>query len=416
MQALIIGAGIGGLTTALQLHRLGFEVTVFESTHQLKPLGAGINLLPHGAKTLIELGLGEALAATGIQTRALKYMTKYGQEIYSDPRGLQAGFKWPQFSIHRGHLQFLIRDAFLERLGPERLLTGHHLASFEQAGERVIAHFIDKATGQPAGSYNGDMLIAADGIHSTVRKLLYPDQGPAQFSGVMMWRGVAETEPFLDGQTMVIAGNFLHKAVVYPISEALRQQGRSLTNWVMEIRVGGDQAPEVEDWNRRGQLDECWYAFKDWSFAEVDIPAILQATETILRYPMVDRDPLPRWSFGRVTLLGDAAHPMYPMGSNGASQAILDTVALVEAFETHGEDVAAALQTYEEARLGPTAQVVYSNRGYGPEAILQIVEDRLTSPHDRVEDVITRAEIDEITLNYRRLAGFDVSELNRAAK
>jgi len=411
---LIAGSGIGGLTTALQLHQLGLEVMIFESVHQIKPLGAGINLLPHGAKALIELGLGDRLTETGIQTREIKYLTKFGQEIYGDPRGLYAGFKWPQISIHRGHLQFLLLDAVLERLGPDCILTGHHLVSFEQTAETVTAHFVDKSTGRPLNSYTGDLLIAADGIHSVARRQFYHDEGPAHFSGVMMWRGVAETEPFLDGETMIIAGNFKHKAVVYPISNELRQQGRSLTNWVMEIRVGGDQAPEIEDWNRRGDLSEFLYAYRDWTFDFIDIPAILHATKIILRYPMVDRDPLPRWSFGRATLLGDAAHPMYPMGANGASQAILDAVALAEALQNHEADIEAALRTYEQVRLGSTSDVVYSNRQYGPEAILQIVEDRMTSPHDRVEDVITRAEIDEVTLGYRKIAGFDVEDLNRS--
>lgn len=414
MRALIAGSGIGGLTTALQLHQLGLEVMIFESVHQIKPLGAGINLLPHGAKALIELGLGDRLTETGIQTREIKYLTKYGQEIYGDPRGLYAGFKWPQVSIHRGHLQFLLLDAVLERLGPDCILTGHHLVSFEQTAETVTAHFVDKTTGQPLDSYTGDLLIAADGIHSVARRQFYPDEGPAHFSGVMMWRGVAETEPFLDGETMIIAGNFKHKAVVYPISNELRQQGRSLTNWVMEIRVGGDQAPEIEDWNRQGDLSEFLYAYRDWTFDFIDIPAILHATKIILRYPMVDRDPLPRWSFGRATLLGDAAHPMYPMGANGASQAILDAVALAEALQNHEADIEAALRIYEQVRLGSTSDVVYSNRQYGPEAILQIVEDRMTSPDDRVEDVITRAEIDKITLGYRKIAGFDVENLNRS--
>lgn len=416
MHALIAGGGIGGLTTALQLHRLGVEVTIFESVHEIEPLGAGINLLPHGARVLVDLGLEEQLAATGIQTRRIRYMTRYGQEIYSDPCGRYAGYKWPQFSIHRGDLQMLLLDAVRERLGAERLLTGHHLTRVEQTEHAVIAHFVDRSTRRPAGVYTGDLLIAADGIHSAVRRHFYPDEGPAHFSGVMMWRGVAETEPFLDGETMIIAGNFQHKAVVYPISEKLRRQGRSLTNWVMEIRVGGDEAPEHEDWNRKGALDEFFYAFEEWTFPDIDIPAILRATDTILRYPMVDRDPLPRWSFGRVTLLGDAAHPMYPMGANGASQAILDSVALAEELQgTREENVEMALKAYEEARLEPTAEVVYSNREYGPEAMLQIVDDRIESADDRVEEVITGEEIEEITGGYRKTAGYDVEELNRKA-
>jgi 2-polyprenyl-6-methoxyphenol hydroxylase-like FAD-dependent oxidoreductase len=414
MRALIVGAGIGGLTTALQLHHLGVEVTIFESARELKPLGVGINLLPHGAKVLIELGLGDRLDQTGIRTREIKYLTRYGQEIYGDPRGLQAGFSWPQYSIHRGELQFILLDAVLDTLGPGCLYKGHHLASFEQTSNHVIAHFVDKTSRNAVGSYTGEMLIAADGIHSVARRQFYPDEGPARFSGVMMWRGVSETAPILDGETMFITGNFQQKAVIYPISEQMRQQGKSLTNWVMEIRTGGDTAPEVEGWNRHGELSEFADAYNDWSFELLDIPSILQSAQIILRYPMVDRDPLPQWSFDRVTLLGDAAHPMYPMGANGGSQAILDTVALREAIQTHGDDVPTALQTYEHKRRVATAELLYSNRRYGPEAILQIVEDRMTSPEDRIEDIITREEIDQITLGYRKVAGFDVDELNRS--
>jgi 2-polyprenyl-6-methoxyphenol hydroxylase-like FAD-dependent oxidoreductase len=413
MRAIIIGAGIGGLTTALHLHRLGIEVAIYESVQQLKPLGAGINLLPHGAKVLIELGLQERLDEIAIRTREIKYLTRYGQEIYADPRGLHAGFAWPQYSIHRGELQFILLDAVKTTIGADCLKMGHHLRAFEQTEANVTAHFIDKVTGTAPGSATGDMLIAADGIHSAARRQIAPDEGPARFSGVMMWRGAAETAPILDGETMFIAGNFQDKVVVYPISPAYRQQGKSLTNWVAEIRTGGDTAPEIEDWNREGDVSEFIDTYKKWDFGFVNVPDIFRATKRILRFPMVDRDPLPRWSHGRMTLLGDAAHPMVPMGANGASQAILDAVALSESLQEDGADVVAALQSYEQKRLQPTAEIVYSNRRYGPEAILQIVEDRMTSPDDKIEDVITREEIDRITLGYRKVAGFDVEELNR---
>ena len=414
MRALIIGAGIGGLTTALYLHRLGIEVKIFESVQEIKPLGAGINLLPHGTKALTDLGLQERMDATAIHTREIKYLTKYGQEIYSDPRGLYAGFKWPQYSIHRGHLQMLILDAVIERLGADCLQLGRHLIGFEQSSGTVKAFLADKATGRPVASVSGDFMIAADGIHSVARRQFYPDEGPAIFSGVMMWRGVAETDMIMDGETMFIAGNFREKAVIYPMSRPHFEQGRSLTNWVMEIRVGGDEAPEVEDWNREGDISEFYDTYAEWDFGFLNVPKILKATPKILRYPMVDRNPLPRWTFGRVTLLGDAAHPMYPMGANGASQAILDAVALSEALTTHQTNIEAALETYQKARQGPTAEVVRSNRQYGPEAILQIVEERLTGPDDRIEDLITREEIDEITLGYRKVAGFDVDKLNQS--
>jgi 5-methylphenazine-1-carboxylate 1-monooxygenase len=412
MRALVIGAGIGGLTAALKLHARGMEALVFESVKEIRPLGVGINLLPHGTRELIELGLGEELAATGIETRALKYLSQYGQEIMEDPRGRAAGYRWAQYSIHRGALQMILLQAVRERLGSDAVRTGHHLTAFEQDGSGVVAVFGDKATGERRGSVRGDLLIGADGIHSAVRACLYPNEGPPRFSGMMMWRGIVESEPFLDGRTMIIAGHWNQEAVVYPVSREAARRGRSLINWVAVLRIGGEQ-PRREDWSRQGRLEDFVPRFANWKFGFIDLPSLFGMTERILEYPMVDRDPLDRWSFGRVILLGDAAHPMYPNGANGAAQGILDAEALAAALGEAEGDLVAALMRYEAARRPATAAVVLSNRQFGPERVLQVVEERIRGPEDDIAAVVTREELEDITRRYCRIAGFDVETLNQ---
>jgi 5-methylphenazine-1-carboxylate 1-monooxygenase len=412
MRALVVGAGIGGLTAALKLHERGIETLVFESVQEIRALGVGINLLPHGTRELIGLGLGEMLAASAIETRALKYLSQYGQEIMEDPRGRAAGFRWPQYSIHRGALEMILLQVARERLGPDAIRTGHHLTAFEQDDSSVVAAFADKASGAHRGSVRGDLLIGADGIHSTVRARLYPGEGPPSFSGLMMWRGIVESGPFLDGRTMIIAGNWNQEAVVYPVSREAAQRDRSLINWVAVLRIGGEQ-PRREDWSRQGRHEDFLPRFADWKFGFIDLPALFRMTRSILEYPIVDRDPLDRWSFGRVTLLGDAAHPMYPNGSNGAAQAILDAEALAAALGEAGDDVAAALARYEADRRPATAAVVLSNRQFGPERVLQVVDERIRGPEDDIASVFTREEFEDITRRYGRIAGFDVETLNQ---
>jgi 2-polyprenyl-6-methoxyphenol hydroxylase-like FAD-dependent oxidoreductase len=410
MHILIAGAGIGGLTAALALERRGIRATVVEAASRIEPLGVGINLLPHGAAVLWELGLGPGLEATGIRTRAIEYRTRFGQLVLSDPRGLHAGFPWPQYSIHRRELQLLLYRAALSRL-PGRVLTGLRLDGFEQDSDGVTARLTRREDGA-ATTLRADALIGADGIHSTVCRLLH-GAIPLGFSGTMMWRGCVEQPPFLDGETMIIAGHHATKAVIYPISREAASRGRSLVNWAAELEVGQDTSYEREDWNRPGDPDEFVPRFEGFRFDFLDVPALFRATPRIFVYPMVDRDPLPRWGEGRVTLLGDAAHPMYPIGANGASQAILDADALARALGESGGDLPERLAGYEAVRRPATAQVVLSNRAKGPERVLVLAHERVRGPEDDVTRLIGREELDAITMEYRRVAGFDLDALKR---
>lgn len=410
MKALIAGGGIGGLTAALCLHHAGIDCEVFEAASEMRPLGVGINLLPHSVRVFSLLGLEPALAASGIATAELAYYSKHGRKIWSEPRGRDAGYRWPQYSIHRGELQMLLLRAVTERLGPEGVRPGHQLASFRDLADRVEATFVDRRSGATVAVRSGDLLIGADGIHSAVRRHFYPDEAEPRFSGRLLWRSTTETQPFLGGRSMIMAGHERQKFVAYPISAGHERRGRSLVNWVAELTVGGEREPP-RDWNREVDRSAFAAAFDGWRFDWLDIPALIAASGPVFEYPMSDRDPVDRWTFGRVTLLGDAAHPMYPIGSNGASQAILDAGALAEALKAEA-DVCRALQRYEAARLPLTSRIVLANRRQGPEAVMQMVEERAPAGFDRLDEVISQAELEAVAARYKQVAGFDKDALN----
>ncbi|MDN4494324.1 flavin-dependent oxidoreductase [Ureibacillus aquaedulcis] len=410
--AIVVGGGIGGLVTALRLQRVGVLVKVFESVDNIKALGVGINLLPHSVKVLTELGLTEKLEKTGLPTAELMYVNKFGKKIWQEERGLNAGYNWPQYSIHRGELQMLLLNAVKEQLGEESVLTGHHLTSFENEADGVVAHFENKKTGEHIGSYRADILIAADGIHSVVRKHFYPNEGLPKYSGRILWRGITESEPYLTGRSMIMAGFQDQKFVAYPISPELAKEGRSLVNWIAELSI--DEMPDRADWNKEIDKEKFAPAFKNWNFGWLNVPKIIEEATAVYEFPMVDRDPLPQWTFGRVTLLGDAAHPMYPIGSNGASQAILDADALGQVIEGQ-QDVETALKEYEAKRREATANIVLMNRQNGPEQVMQIVEERAPNGFDNLDDVISYEELAEIANKYKQVAGFDRETLNSKA-
>ena len=411
-EILIVGAGIGGLTAALSLHEVGFRVRVFESVSELKMLGVGINLLPHAVREMQELGLRSALESAAAQCLELAYFTKRGQRIWGEPRGLAAGYAWPQFSLHRGVLHRVLLDAARERLGTDRIHLGHHFRRFEMRSGDVAAFFGDREKGAEFPAVTGRALIAADGIHSAARRNFYPNEGPPRWNGALMWRGIAEATPVLDGRTMVMAGHTRQKFVCYPIGEPSNDSGHQSINFVAELRFDTTDLLEREDWTRPAKLSDVLPAFESWRFEWLDVPSILRAASQIWVYPMIDRDPLPRWSHGPVTLLGDAAHPMYPIGSNGASQAILDARVLAGCLRHYVTDLPRGLQRYEDLRRPATAAIVLANREQGPEIAMQLVEDRAPDGFARLDDVVNAEELRAIADKYKKLAGFAVAELN----
>jgi 2-polyprenyl-6-methoxyphenol hydroxylase-like FAD-dependent oxidoreductase len=406
----IVGAGIGGLTAALSLHEAGFAVDVYESVGRIEALGVGINLLPHAVRELDALGLLEALEARAVAPQRLAYLTKRGEPIWDEPRGRAAGYAWPQLSIHRGVLQQVLLGAVADRLGPGRVHTGHHLVAVDDTTTGpTIAHFAARRGGQATIAAPATVVIGADGIHSTLRAQRYPAEGPPKWNGALLWRGVAEAAPLLDGRTLVWAGHPDQKFVAYPIADL--PGGRQLVNFVAEFRTDGRDLVEREDWNQPGILEDFVDRFESWRFGWLDVPALIRSAPGTFRFPMVDRDPLPRWTFGRTTLLGDAAHPMYPIGSNGASQAILDARVLAGCLRSHPDDPRAALDRYDAERRPATAAIVEANRGLGPELPMLLVEQRAPDGFGALADVITPAEISAATEGYRRTAGFALAAL-----
>ncbi|WP_437306197.1 flavin-dependent oxidoreductase [Sorangium sp. So ce388] len=399
MEVIVAGAGIGGLAAALALHAAGHEVTVCEAALKILPLGVGINLLPHAAEVLDELGLVEALLAQGVATRELVYFNRFGQRIWGEPRGRFAGHATPQISLHHGALQGVLFDAAVERLGPGRVLCDQRLAGHEEGEGCIVARFVDREGS--AWKVPADLLICADGIHSAARARLYPREGPPVYGGRILWRATTLAAPFLTGASMIMAGHQDQKFVVYPISPP-GPDGRQRINWIAELTVA--ESLRREDWNRRGDPADFLPRFEDWRFGWLDVPGLIRGAEAIYEFPLVDRDPLPRWSYGRMTLLGDAAHAMYPIGSNGASQAILDARALVRALAAHADPVE-ALAAYEAARLPATAAIVAANRGNGPEQCMQIAQERAPDGFDRIEDVFAPGELEAIAARYKVLTG-----------
>lgn len=406
MKINIAGAGIGGLAAAIALKQAGQDVTVYEAVDELAPLGVGINLLPQAAHVLAQLGILDRLLDQGVATRELSYFNVHGQRIWTEPRGLFAGFDAPQISISRGTLQMTLLDFARAQLGPERVVTGHRLQSFCQDADQATATFVtsDGVTTHEVS----DLLICADGIHSTARRQMFPDEGGPIYSGRLLWRGTSLAEPFLTGASMIMAGYEDQKFVCYPI-EAVGENGLQRINWVAELRR---PLPEREQgWNRQGDIEDFLPAFESWNFDWLNVPGLIRGAQRIYEYPMVDRDPVPTWSQGRVTLLGDSAHPMYPIGSNGASQAILDARALVEALDRVGQgtaqpgrasDIAAS---YEQQRLPSTAAIVKANRGNGPEQCMQLAHERAPEGFASLDDVFAQGELQAIADQYKQLTG-----------
>ncbi|PIA96286.1 hypothetical protein CB0940_10739 [Cercospora beticola] len=427
----IIGSGVGGLATALQLHAHGFRnIDLYEASTQLLSLGVGINVQPSAVLILRNLGLLPALQHTGVETKELNYYDRFGNPIISEPRGKYAGYQVPQFSIHRGNLQMLLLDAVKERLGEDRIHLNHCLESFENTAtsKPVRLRFIQKKTGTPAtnAEVEADIVIAADGINSKVRSILYPKEGPPHFSGRILWRGYLEREPFLTSASMIWSGHANQKFIAYPIINYHDQAGsKSMVNWIAELRVRDENDPDTTppvksgDWLMSVPKKRFAGEFKDWTFGFLNVPELIEKTEKVFEYPMCDRDPVDRWSFGRLTLLGDSAHSMYPIGSNGASQAILDAASLTSHLLSWRSgkiaDIPAALKAYQDERLPITAKIIMANRGNGPDHVMQVAYERAPDGFKHINDIIPQDELEGIGLAYKAIAGFEIEKVNEAA-
>lgn len=406
---IIVGGGIGGLTLALFLHRAGISCRVYEAAPELKAVGVGVSLLPHSTKALGELGLNEALAKVAVTTAESVFFNRFGQRIHGEPTGKIAGYDYPQFQVHRGDLHRVLLEAFKARIGADRLFTGWKCSGFSQDANSATAHFRSSTTGEELPSQTGVAVIACDGLHSVIRKQLHPNEGEPVYSGVNMWRGVTRWKPWMGGNTYVRGGWLTPgKMVIYPIRNQLDADGKQLINWVAEVTT---PVYEKRDWNRPGRLEDFIHVFDDWHFEWLDVPAMIRAADVILEFPMIDQDPLPWWTQGRVTLLGDAAHPMVPRGSNGAGQAILDGQALAQILAST-PDTAQALKDYEAKRLPATANIVRTNRVNPPDAILREVYERTgDKPFKNIDDVISKKELMDISDSYKRVAGYDKASL-----
>jgi 2-polyprenyl-6-methoxyphenol hydroxylase-like FAD-dependent oxidoreductase len=406
VRVVIVGAGIGGASLALSLHAAGItDVILLESVSEIRPLGVGINVLPHAVRELTELGLGEQLAATGVATAELTYVNRKGQTIWTEPRGTAAGYNHPQYSIHRGHLQLLLLEAVAQRLGTDAVRTGCRVLAADTTEQGAQVRFIHEGR---ESVETADVVIAADGIKSAVRAQWFPDEGPPVWNGQILWRAVSRVRPFRTGRSMFMAGDREIKFVGYPIGE-IDDDGLQLINWIAEKDLTGADGAN-SDWNKSVDRSVFAPAFADWHYDWLDIPALIAAADEVYEYPMVDRPPLDSWVRGRVALLGDAAHPTYPIGSNGSSQAIIDGRVLAYGLATRPIDDALAF--YEGERLPKTRELQRVNRAMGPERVMQLARERAPEGFDDIEQVIPRSELEEIASNYKRVAGFEPSMLN----
>lgn len=412
-RVLIAGGGIGGLATALTLHQVGVEAVVFETVRALKPLGVGINIQPNAVRELFDLGFTrDDLDRAGIATREFSLVGLNGRDIYSEPRGEQAGYHWPQYSVHRGQLQMMLYNAVCGRLGPSAVRLGQKVTGYRNNADGTVTALLSGADGTQS-TETGTLLIGADGLHSAVRAQMHPTQPPVQWGGAIMWRGTSRAKAIRTGASFVGLGTDKHRFVFYPISQPDPETGLSLINWIAEVTFDKDSGLPDGNWNKRVELDDFIHHFDGWTYDWLDVPALIKGASDVWEYPMIDRDPVSTWIDGHVALIGDAAHVMYPTGSNGASQAIVDARVLGAQLVAHGV-TPTALKAYDAAMCGPISAVILRNRGAGPFGILTLVDQRCGGQFENIDDVIPAAEREAFMANYKAAAGFAIAGLNAA--
>ena len=413
MTVVIAGGGIAGLTMALTCHEIGVPVRVLESVRSMAPLGVGINLQPNAIRELFDLGFADDLDNIGIEATEWALVGRGGNDVWSEDRGRLAGYRWPQYSVHRGELQMLLYRAVIERIGSDAVLTGHRVTGYRDTTGGVAVQ-VDTRDGH-ATEIVGDVLLAADGLHSAVRAQMHPDQPDPHWGGQILWRGAAQGPPVRSGACFTLVGTISQRFVHYPISAADPDTGLQLQNWIAELTVDPSEGFAASNWNRPAELKDFLPAFDDWTFDWLDIPSLVRGAPAVWEFPMVDRDPVDRWVDGRTCLVGDAAHVMFPVGSNGASQAIVDARVMGAKFVEHGVG-RDALHAFEDQLLEPLSQLVLRNRGHGPIGILEVVDERCGGYFDNIDDVIDRNEIEAFMQNYKVAAGFAIESLNAAPR
>ena len=409
MTVIICGAGIGGLCLGLSLQQLNIPFQIFESSVSIEPLGVGVNLQPNAVRELFALGLKDSLTRIGVQTEEFGLFSKKGLEIWTESRGLKAGYNVPQFSVHRGELQKLLYDTLIERSKKSSVNLGIRATGFKNLSSSVELQYLNKNTKKNETFY-GDILVACDGINSNIRKQLFPDEGDPLWNGAILWRGLTAATPFRTGASMVMIGHDTQRFVSYPISQK-DSHGNAKINWIAELKFNPEKIYMKSDWSKKVDKSKFIGSFTEWSFEWINPLSLISETSSIYEYPMVDRDPLEKWTFGRTTLLGDAAHPTYPVGSNGASQAIIDARKLAFHLKVNGLNETALL-SYEEEMLPLTAKITLANRSSGPDALLQVVEDRCGGAFDNIQEIISQSELKDHSEKYKSVAGLNIERLN----
>ena len=409
---LIAGGGIGGLATALTLHQVGVPCVVLESAREMRPLGVGINLQPNAVRELGELGIGEAeLDHVGLPAKEWALVGLNGNDIYSEPRGRLAGYRWPQYAVHRGQFHMLLYRTAVERIGADAVRLGCRVAGYRKEGGGVVA-LVERADGSRA-EVAGSLLVGADGIHSAIRAQMHPSQPPIHWGGAVMWRGTSWAKPIRSGASFVGLGTHRHRMVFYPISQPDPATGLSMINWIAEVTMDNAEGWKQSGWFREVPVADFVAHFEGWVWDWLDVPALIRKAETAFENPMIDRDPVPTWRDGPVALLGDAAHVMYPTGSNGGSQAIIDARELGAAMVAHGA-TPEALAAYDAKLCGPVSQLILRNRGAGPFGLLNLVDERCGGTFENIDDVIPPKERADFMAAYKTAAGFAIESLNKA--
>lgn len=408
MQVAIVGGGICGLSLALNLSQRGIAARVYERAPEIKELGVGITLLPHAMREFTALGLADALLKAGIENRESRFYNRFGQLIYKEERGRFAGYPFPEVGIHRGRLHVILYEAVKERLGTDAVVTDCEAFAVEQDERYATVHFRRVSDGSKRENVRADVVVACDGVNSAIRRQFYPHDNVV-FTGINTWRGVTRRKPILDGRTYMRVGSILTgKIVIYPIIDDMDRDGNQLINWMAEIKR---DTVAQNDWNKPGKLEDFLPIYADWRFDWLDVAQMIRDADQVLEYPMVDKDPITRWTFGRVTLAGDAAHPMYPRGSNGSAQAAIDARTLADCLRS-STDPREGLKTYEAARAEPAAKVVRTNREQPPDVINIKVEELVGDrPFDDLDKYISQEELRALSENYKRIAGFTLADL-----